>query len=73
MNRCFYNFRITLHGFPSAKTFSGIFLVTIEPAPIVVLSPIVIPGNIILQALMTAFDFNVVRVIVISMKYDSPY
>lgn len=46
--RKFYRFaRITLQGLPAAITLSGISLVTILPAPITTLSPIVTPGKII--------------------------
>ncbi len=37
----------TLQGLPTAKQFAGIDFVTRLPAPMVVLSPIVTPGNII--------------------------
>lgn len=46
--RKFYRFaRITLQGLPAAITLSGISLVTILPATITTLSPIVTPGKII--------------------------
>lgn len=38
---------ITLAGLPAARLFGGIFLVTTEPAPITVLSPILTPLRII--------------------------
>ncbi len=38
---------MTLHGFPAARVFAGMSWVTTDPAPIVVLSPIVTPGKII--------------------------
>ena len=36
-----------LQGFPTARTLDGISFVTTLPAPIVVLSPIVVPGNMV--------------------------
>lgn len=39
--------RMTLAGFPATIVFFGTSLVTIEPAPIIALSPIVIPGKIV--------------------------
>ena len=38
---------ITLHGLPTVTTFDGISFVTTDPAPIVMLSPIVTPGRIV--------------------------
>ena len=40
-------FRITRQGFPTAKLFAGISLVTTLPAPITLFCPIVTPGKII--------------------------
>ena len=37
----------TLAGFPTAIEFSGISLVTILPAPIIVLFPMITPGKIV--------------------------
>ena len=46
---------MTLAGFPTAIEFSGIFLVTTLPAPIIALSPIDTPGRIILPEPIQTF------------------
>ena len=38
---------MTLQGFPTATTLSGISLVTTEPAPMVTLLPMVTPGSMV--------------------------
>ena len=43
-----YIFLIILQGFPKASTLAGMDLVTTLPAPIVTLSPMVTPGNMML-------------------------
>ena len=42
--------RITLHGTPAAKLFSGMLCVTTLPAPITQLSPTVTPGQTVTPA-----------------------
>ena len=41
---------MTLHGFPTARTLAGTSLVTMLPAPIVVSSPMLTPGQMIAPA-----------------------
>ena len=41
----YFNSFITLQGFPTATEFDGISFVTILPAPITTLSPILTPGR----------------------------
>ena len=57
----------TLQGFPNAVTFDGISLVTTDPAPIVILSPIVTPGKI-----QTFPPIHTLLPIVIFFAYSNP-
>ena len=62
----------TLQGFPAANTPAGISLVTTLPAPIIVLSPIVTPGNIVtLVVIHTLFPIVIGRAIMVEKSFKS--
>ena len=51
-------FRITLQGFPTARLFAGMDLVTTLPAPITLPRPIVTPGRIMTPPPTTVLNGN---------------